>query len=112
MARKKDPSDEEIRILVREAVAELGDELADSISDKVMDAVTPLIGAAAERRRNESDMREAFKEGFFTSKRLGQFARWHTMLWRHSSMFQTMKAKSESTLQDQAAQSRYADFNY
>lgn len=114
MPRKPDPQDDQLRGLIAEALAshpdQDGGETRDALADAVMAMLKPVIGAAAERRRNQSMLRDAFREGFRTGQSLGRFARWHSLLWTHSAFARRLREKpNETTI---AQQSRYAAYNY
>jgi len=112
MARRKEPADEELQRLVADSVRDLGDETAADVASRVMEVLRPLMGAAAERRRSESALRDAFREGYLTGQQAGRWNRWHALIWRHSALFKRMRAQDGQSVQSVAAAARYADLNY
>lgn len=114
MARKPEPKDDQLKALIAEALGPHLDGAAEETSAVLVEAVMarlkPVIGAAAERRRNQSLLREAFREGFRTGQSQGRFARWHSLLWTHSAM--ARRLRETSTGATVAQQSRYAAYNY
>lgn len=112
MARRKEPGDEELRRLLVEAVRELGDDASEIVGDRAMEVLRPLIGAAAERRRNEGALRDAFREGYFTGQQAGRWNRWHIAIWKNSSLYRRMRSKDEQHPHSIAAAAKFAGYNY
>lgn len=112
MARRKEPADEELKRLVAESLKDLGEDGAAEVAERVMDVLRPVVGAAAERRRNESALRDAFKEGYLTGQNAGRWSRWHAIIWKHSELFKRMRAQEERTEGSVAAAAKYANFNF
>jgi hypothetical protein len=112
MARRKEPADDELQLLIADSVRDLGDETAADVAARVMDALRPVMGAAAERRRSEGALRDAFREGYLTGQQAGRWNRWHALVWKHSALFRRLRAKEDQSVQSVAAAARYADLNY
>ena len=112
MARRKDPAEDELKRLIVESVGHMGEEIAADVGGRVMTALRPVVGAAAERRRNEGALREAFQEGYLTGQQAGRWSRWHGLIWKHSALFRRLRSQTDQTPQKMAAAARFADFNF
>lgn len=106
---------EKIDAKLKDAISEVlasmvpADKLDESVGT-MLGALTPVIGAAAIRRRIASDMRASFKEGFMTGKLAGKFSHWHDIIWRNSSIFNLIKESKDE--ESQMIQERYSQYNY
>lgn len=112
MARRTEPADDELRLAIVGSIGHLDENAAADVANRVMEALRPMIGAAAERRRSEGALREAFKEGYLTGQQAGRWSRWHALVWKHSALFKRLKARDEQSVQSLASAAKYADFNY
>jgi hypothetical protein len=102
--------DESIR---RRIVAELQacpHEDVEAKADRLLAALQPVVGAAAQRRRNESSMKAAFKEGFLTGQKASRFSPWHSVIWVNSVLFRRMRDETRTPGSDEAAL-RFARYN-
>ncbi len=85
-------------------------EKLDKSVEAMLEAMTPIVGAAAIRRRLASDLRASFREGFMTGKLAGKFSHWHDIIWRNSSIFKLLKdSNNEEALK---IQERYSQYNF
>ena len=110
MTRTTCSIDQSIR---RRIVAELEtcpQEDVDAKADRILSALQPVVGAAAQRRRNESSMRAAFKEGFLTGQKASRFSPWHSVIWVNSVLFRRMREETRKPGSDEAAL-RFARYN-
>jgi len=73
----------------------------------IMEALLPVVGARALRRRSESQLMSAFREGYLSGKFAGRMARWHSQVWRGSQMFKTLREPANDQLS-----ARYDHYNF
>lgn len=110
MTRTASTIDQSIRRrIVAELEASAGDDI-ESRADRILSALQPVVGAAAQRRRNESSMRAAFKEGFLTGQKASRFSPWHSVIWVNSKLFRRMREDTRTPGSDEAAL-RFARYN-
>lgn len=103
--------DERLKTVISDVLATMvpSDKLDKSV-ETMLEAMTPVVGAAAVRRRLSSDLRASFREGFMTGKLAGRFSHWHDIIWRNSSIFKLLKdSNNEET---QKIQERYSQYNF
>lgn len=112
MARRKEPGDDELRRRLVDSVRDLGEDASELVGDRVMEVLRPLIGAAAERRRNEGALREAFREGYLMGQQSGRWNRWHVAIWKASGLFKRLRAQTEQHPHSIAAAAKFSDYNY
>ena len=103
--------DESVRNRILQTIEANASATPEEKTDAIMKAILPVVGSAAQRRRSESSMRAAFKEGFVTGQKAGRFAPWHSYIWMYSLIRTKMKMGSIQPGGDEATL-RYARFNH
>lgn len=103
--------DGQTRRLVETSVASIvtDEGQTSQIVDAVMNAIMPHCGAEASRRRSESDMRSALKDGFLMGRNAGRFARWHDIIWRASETCKRMRTMAADKT---GAAERFSRYNF
>jgi len=110
MAKSPAHIDESIRNRIQEALDASAGSSSSEQADLVMKALLPIVGSTAQRRRNESSMRVAFKEGFHTGQRAGRFSQWHSIIWAQSMLCRRFRTEaSRSDPREIELRSRYND---
>ena len=100
--------DDALRDAVRTSLSEAG-VTDDAVVTKVCDDLVAHAGGAVQRRKSMSDIRAAFREGFLTGKVQGRHARWHSVIWTHSSIAKRLR---DDPVKGAEAAARYSDYNY
>lgn len=113
MARRSQPKDEILKDLVGTALADmpgLDDDTRTVAVERIIDALRPVVGEAAERRRNEGVLRASFKDGFMFGKNAQRASPWHIAIWKASQTYTRLRraqAGDESVIAHAAAFARY-----
>lgn len=96
---RDDKTDERIGQIVLETLQGRVED-AEGLAKAIADALIPTLGVRAMRRRAQSQLMSAFREGFLGGRFAGRMGRWHAQIWRES---QSAKAFRDSANPQAAA---------